>query len=74
MQTLLNYVETLIDSIVGLLRFVVQMVGDLIYLVQLLAELLPALPSFFTFLPSAVVTTVMTAFAVFVILRVLGRD
>lgn len=81
MQTIINllssvgqFFTTLGRSIVSLIDFVMSMISDLLYLVEMLVELLPALPAFFTWLPSAAVTTVILAFSILVTLRILGRS
>lgn len=58
----------------GLIDFIVSMIGDLVYLVGLLGDMLTTLPAFFTWLPAAVGSLLMVTFTVLVVLRILGRS
>ena len=73
MQAIIDLLKSLVNGIVGLIEFITNMVDDLIYFINLLGQLLPALPSFFTWLPPVAVSVLLTVFSIVVVLRVLGR-
>lgn len=73
MQAIIDLLKSLVNGIVGLINFIENMVSDLIYFINLLGELLPSLPSFFTWLPPVAVSVLLTVFSIVVVLRVLGR-
>lgn len=74
MGAIIDFIKSIGEAIIALVTFVVKMVGDLIYVVGLLAEIIPVLPNFFTWLPAAVGSLLMVVFGVLIILRVLGRS
>lgn len=74
MKVIFSYFTTLIDSIVALIEFLISLLRDVVYLVGLLAEMLPVSHSFFTWLPAGLTATLGMTLAVVVVLRVLGRD
>ena len=73
MQAIIDLLKSLVNGIVGLIHFIEKMIADLIYFIDLLGELLPALPSFLTWLPPVAVSVLLTVFSIVVVLRVLGR-
>ncbi len=73
MQAIIDLLKSLVNGIVGLIEFIENMVRDLIYFTDVLGEIAPALPSFFTWLPPVAVSVLLTVFSIVVVLRVLGR-
>lgn len=73
MGAILDILKSFIDAVIALINFIIKMIGDLIYFIGLLGELIPALPSFFTWLPPVAVSVLLTVFTIVVILRILGR-
>lgn len=74
MGQILNFLKGILDFFVGLVQFVVKIMGDLVYVVKLLGETVAKLPDYLHFLPSAVVAVLVTALAVVVIYKLLGRE
>lgn len=74
MSAIIDFFATLGDAIIALIEFVVKMVSDLVWFVGFLAEMLPAMPAFFAWLPSGFVAILIAAFSIVIILRVLGRS
>ena len=74
MGAIIDFIKSIGEAIIALVEFVIKMIGDLIYVVGLLGELLPVLPNFLTWLPAAVGSLLMVVFGVLVVLRVLGRS
>lgn len=71
---ILDWLVTLGQSIIDLFGFLVKLVLDLVYMVQLMVQLVPAIPSFFTWMPGPVVATVGVIISVVVVFRIMGRS
>ena len=74
MGQIVNFLKGIVDFFVGVIQFVIKLVGDLVYVVKLLGETVAHLPDYLQFLPSAVVAILVTTLAVVVIYKVLGRE
>ena len=74
MTVIIEFFSTLGESILALIRFVIDMVGDLIYFVTLLGELIPVMPAFWTWLPGGLAYTLGLCLSIVVVLRILGRS
>ncbi len=74
MGAIIDFFESLISIIGSVVDFVIGLVQDLIYVVQLLGEALAEMPVLFGWLPAEVLVVLLTVFALLVVLRILGRD
>lgn len=74
MSAIFDFIATIGDALIAYIEFAVKNLMDLIWFVGFLAEMLPAMPAFFTWLPHGFVTILAVAFSVVVILRILGRS
>lgn len=74
MGQIIRFFKTLIDLLVGVVQFVVKLMGDLVMVVNLLGETVNSLPMAFAWLPGTVVTLLIALFAVVVIYKFLGRE
>lgn len=74
MGQIVRFFKTLIDLLVGVVQFVVKLMGDLVMVVKLLGETVTSLPMAFAWLPGTVVTLLIALFAVVVIYKFLGRE
>lgn len=66
-QDIGNFFSTVID-------FVISFVEDVVYVIKLTAETVAKIPDYFDWLPSSVVAIIVSAFAIVVIYKVLGRE
>lgn len=66
-KTIGEFFSTVIDFVIGL-------VEDIVYVVKLTAETVLKIPEYFDWLPEAVVAVIVSAFAIVVIYKVLGRE
>lgn len=73
MNVIIEFFTTLGNAIVGVIEFVINMVRDLVYMVRLFMEMLPAMPAFWTWLPAGLVYLLGLTFSIVVIFRILGR-
>lgn len=71
---MIELLQTILDVIVALARFVVQLVQDLVTVARMLIVSVAHLPQIFQFLPSACIAVVMAVFSIVIIYKVLGRE
>lgn len=74
MGQIINFFKMLIDLLVGVVKFAIQLVNDLVMVVKMLGETVLKLPLAFAWLPGAVSSLLIALFAVVVIYKVLGRE
>lgn len=73
MGALVDFFVGLGETISSIILFVVDMVGDLIYVVALLGKFVIEIPSYFMWLPNEIVALLVTAFGIVVIYMILNR-
>lgn len=73
MGAIIDFFTGLVNTISAVIDFVISFFQDLVYVIGMLGSLLLELPSYFTWLPSACITLVITTFSIVVIYKVLGR-
>lgn len=66
-NNLLNFFQTLWDFLISLIR-------DIVFVIELLATAISNMTSYFVWLPTAVMTLLLTAISIIVIYKILGRD
>lgn len=69
-DTLFGFVEL----VTSLVNFVIGIIKDIVYVVQLTAKFVAKVPTLFSWLPNSVVALLVTLFAVVVIYKILGRE
>lgn len=74
MSAILDFFVSLGNVITSLVQFVIKLVQDLFYIINLLTNLLLSLPSMIGWLPSACITLVISIFSIVVIYKIMGRD
>lgn len=74
MSAIISFFETLGNAIIAFIEFIIDIVRDLIWLIELLADLSPAAPAFWTFLPAGFAYLLALTLSIVVILRILGRS
>lgn len=74
MQAIIDFFTAIGDMIVAVVDFVISFFGDLIYMIQLTAQFLGQIPSYFSWLPGELLSMVVVIFSVVVIYKVLGRE
>lgn len=73
MSAIVEFFVGIGDAIVALFNFVVDFLADLIWFIGFIVQMIPAMPSFFTWLPAGLAGMLGLAIGVVVILRILGR-
>lgn len=74
MQAIINFFSGIVDAVSAALDFLIGIVKDLVYVIQLTGKFLLQLPSYFSFLPSQLVSMVLLIFSIVVIYKILGRE
>ena len=74
MQAIIDFFNTVGSVISTVINFVVKMFSDLVMMLQLLAKFIVNIPSYFGWLPSAVVAVIVSIFSIVVIYKILGRE
>lgn len=74
MSTIIEFFVGIGNALVSAIRFLVDIVGDLIWFVKLTAEMIPAMPAFWTWLPAGLAYLLGLTISIVVVLRILGRS
>ena len=74
LKSIFNLLKSLGNGIKSIVEFITDFFEDIAYVVKLTGEFVAKIPSYFDWLPSEVLVLLITAFAVVVIYKVLGRE
>ena len=74
MRAILEFFAAIGDFISGAFQFLLSCVADLVYIVQLTAKAVAAIPSYLRLLPPSVIALLTTIFAVVVLYKIFGRE
>lgn len=74
MQALLDFFSTLGSIITGLVNFVISIIKDIVFVVEVTASVMLRIPQYFAWLPSALLSTLTVVFSVVVIYKIVGRE
>lgn len=74
MQALVNWFTGLIDVLKSIIDFVIGIIKDLVYMIQLTGRFLAQIPSYFSWLPGSLISLVVVLFAIVVIYKIIGRE
>lgn len=73
MNAIISFLGGLGTAISGIFDFLLDIVFDLVYVVQLLGRFLGMIPTFFGWLPPELLAIVAAALSIAVIFKILGR-
>lgn len=73
MNAIIDFFTGIGNALLSLINFIIDFIGDLLWFIGFLGELLPAMPAFWTWLPPALGSLMILTISVVVILRILGR-
>lgn len=62
------------EGIVNAIKFVIELVGDIIYAVQLVGESVLKIPDYLSFLPPVFVAALVVVFGIVVVYKIIGRE
>lgn len=74
MDAIIGFFAGFADVIVGLVDFVIGLVGDLVYVSQITGKAVASIPSYFTWVPAPVLVLLLAVFAIVVLYKILGRE
>lgn len=69
-----KFLETIGQAFMAVIDFVVKMVQDLIFIVEMLAELAPQIPAWYTWFPPVLWYTFGLCISVAIVFKIVGRD
>lgn len=71
---MLNFLKGIGSIITSIANFVLGLIEDLLYIVELIGQVVANLPSYFSWVPDEVYTALALIFVVVVIYKILGRE
>lgn len=74
MDALISFFEGIGNAIVSAFNFVVSLVSDIVYMIQLTGKFLAQIPSYFSWIPAEITALLIVLFSVVVIYKILGRE
>ena len=74
LDSIFNILSQIGDFFTSVGKFIVKLFNDLVYVIQLIGETVADLPNYFGWLPSELLSILLSIFAIVVIYKVLGRD
>ena len=73
MNAIINFFVGFVDVITSVVNFVIDLVGDLLYVIALLAKFVIEIPSYFMWLPEEIIALLVALFGFVVIYMILNR-
>lgn len=74
MDAIIKFFTGLGELLIGAVDFLIGLIGDILYIVQLTAKAVMAIPAYLAIFPPPVIALLMTIFSVVVIYKILGRE
>lgn len=74
MQDLIKLVKEIGQFIADAFDFLLGLIEDLVYMIDLTAKSVAKIPDYFSWLPGSLVAMIVAIFAIVVIYKVLGRE
>ena len=74
MKGILDFFESIKDGIVTAYQFLVGLIEDIAYMVEMVGKFVAKIPSYFEWLPKEILAIVLVGFAIVVVYKILGRE
>lgn len=74
MRSLIKLIKNIGKIITTIVTFVISFFKDLVYVIELTGKFLAQLPSYFSWLPTELLTILLVIFSIVVIYKILGRE
>lgn len=74
MDGLIAFFEGIGNAIVSAFQFLISLVADIVYMIQLTGKFLAQIPSYFSWIPAEITALLVVLFSVVVIYKILGRE
>lgn len=75
---MLSFISDVLSSIanffVSVWNFIINLIEDIVYVVKLAGEVIGEIPSFFTWMPPAVLALLVALLGIVVVYKVINRD
>lgn len=74
MDGIIGFLRGIGNAIVAVFDFIIGFFQDLIYIIQLTGKFLLQIPSYFSWLPSELLSMLVVLFGIVVIYKIMGRE
>lgn len=74
MTAIIDFITGIADGVQAAIAFLLSIVEDTLFVVQITGNFVTKIPSFFDWLPAPVVAIIVSIFGVVVIYKILGRE
>lgn len=74
MEDLIKLVKEIGNFIADAFDFLLDLIADIVYMIELTAKSVSKIPDYFDWLPASIVGMIVAIFAIVVIYKVLGRE
>lgn len=74
MDAVISFFKGIGQAITSAFDFVVSLVSDIVYLVQITGKFLTQLPSYFSWMPAEISALLLVLFTIVVLYKILGRE
>lgn len=74
MDSVISFFQGIGNAITSAFDFVVSLVSDIVYLIQLTGKFLGQLPAYFSWMPAEISTLLLVLFTIVVLYKILGRE
>lgn len=74
LKTLADGFQQVLDFFSNVTEFIIDFIGDIVYIIKITGEMVVKIPDYFSWLPSEALALVVSIFGVVVIYKVLGRE
>lgn len=71
---MLDYIKGIADAVISVVNFIVNLFKDLVYMIELLVNVVGNIPSYFSWLPAELLLIIVALISVVVIYKILGRE
>lgn len=71
---MLEYIKGIADAVISVVNFIVNLFKDLVYMIELLVNVVGNIPSYFSWLPAELLLIIVSLISVVVIYKILGRE
>ena len=74
MDAVISFFQGIGNAITSAIDFVVSLISDIVYMIQLTGKFLAQLPGYFSWMPPEISALLLVLFAIVVIYKILGRE
>lgn len=74
MDALISFFQGIGNAITSAFDFLVSLISDIIYMIQLTGKFLVQLPRYFSWMPAEISASLLILFAIVVVYKILGRE